>query len=149
MGALLLQANRVQHCVFHDLGKTLVHVAAVSLRASHGNVVSHNRITTMPRYALEADTFYNISQPGGRISRDNLFEFNVIDDVCYATTDTGAIEMLGSGDASLVDFQLNNTIRYNKVTNVQGSVRGDALERSTIRFCADVAPSDERECIRL
>eukprot|EP01052_Picozoa_sp_SAG31_P020847 SAG31_NODE_1585_length_7821_cov_5.615903_4_plen_683_part_00 len=117
--------NSVHHCVFHDLGKTLVHVAAVSLRASHGNVISHNRITMMPRYALEADTFYNTSQSGGRISRDNVFEFNVIDDVCYATTDTGAIEMLGSGDASLVDFQLNNTVRYNKVTNVQGSSSSD------------------------
>jgi len=47
-----------------------------------GNVISHNRITTMPRYALEADSFYNLSAPGGRISRDNLFEYNVIDDVC-------------------------------------------------------------------
>jgi len=28
--------NTVSHCVFHDLGKTLVHVAAVSLRASAG-----------------------------------------------------------------------------------------------------------------
>jgi hypothetical protein len=72
--------------VFHDLGKTLVHVAAVSLRASSNNIISYNRITTMPRYALEADSFYNLSVPGGRISRDNLFEFNVIDDVTYATT---------------------------------------------------------------
>jgi len=111
----------VTHSVFHDLGKTLVHVAAVSLRSSAGNIIAHNRITKMPRYALEADSFYNLSQAGGRISRDNIFEFNVIDSVCYATTDTGAIEMLGSGDASLVEFQLNNTIRFNKVTNVFGS----------------------------
>ena len=78
--------NRVSGNVFHDLGKTLVHVAAVSLRASSNNIISYNRITTMPRYALEADSFYNLSVPGGRISRDNLFEFNVIDDVCFATT---------------------------------------------------------------
>jgi hypothetical protein len=78
--------NRVSGNVFHDLGKTLVHVAAVSLRASSNNIISYNRITTMPRYALEADSFYNLSVPGGRISRDNLFEFNVIDDVTYATT---------------------------------------------------------------
>ena len=64
--------NLVSHCVFHDLGKTLIHVAAVSFRASSGNVVSHNRISSMPRYALEADSFYNLSRAGGRISRDNV-----------------------------------------------------------------------------
>lgn len=33
--------------------------------------------------------------------------------------------MLGSGDASTVGFHLNNTVRYNKVTNVQGSSSSD------------------------
>ena len=142
--------NRVAFNHFQDLGKILVHVAAVSsyltstyyddslptslmtlwfcqvsMRSSSGNYVGHNRVSHMPRYAFEADTFYNLSQAGGRISRDNIFEYNVVDDVCYATTDTGAFELLGSGDASLVDFDLNNTIRYNKVSNVLGSSSSD------------------------
>ena len=33
----------------------------------------------------------------------------------------------GSGDASLVGWELNNTLRYNKVTNVRGSSSSDGM----------------------
>ena len=39
----------------------------------------------------------------------------------------GSILISGSGDASLVGWQLNNTLRYNKVTNVRGSSSSDGM----------------------
>ena len=111
--------------VFKSLGRTLVHVAAVGLRAASHTYVGHNRITDVPRYAIQADTFYDLSVAGGRLSTDNVFEFNVVDLACSETTDVGAFELLGSQDPALVDFDLRNVIRYNKVSRTLGSSSSD------------------------
>lgn len=117
--------GEVSDSVFDDLGKTLKHVAAVGLRAASQTIVARNRVTRVPRYAFQADTFYDLTVAGGKISRDNLFEYNVVDLAATETTDGGAFELLGSGDASLAKYALNNTIRYNKVSRVLGADSSD------------------------
>ena len=49
----------------HDLGRTLVHVAGVALCAASDCVISHNRITRTPRYAIQVDSFYPGARPDG------------------------------------------------------------------------------------
>eukprot|EP00658_Telonema_sp_P-2_P069387 TRINITY_DN58590_c0_g1_i1.p1 TRINITY_DN58590_c0_g1~~TRINITY_DN58590_c0_g1_i1.p1 ORF type:complete len:115 (+),score=28.43 TRINITY_DN58590_c0_g1_i1:187-531(+) len=78
---------------------SLVHVAGIALRAASSCHVHHNRISHSPRYGLQADSFYRgVNRAAGLNSRFNLFEFNILHDTCRSSTDTGAIEMLGSGD---------------------------------------------------
>ena len=117
----------VTDCVMQALGATgatpgLVHVAGVALRAASYCLVAHNRVTGTPRYGFEADSFYPGALPGKSLmSRGNIFEYNIISDTNRLTTDTGAIEMLGSGQPASVAWWNNNTIRYNNISHTQGS----------------------------
>jgi hypothetical protein len=83
---------------------SLVHVAGVALRAAADCTIDHNRITRTPRYAIQADSFYvGVGQPNTQLmSSGNIVEFNILDDTNRMTTDTGAIEMLGSGDPNVI-----------------------------------------------
>lgn len=79
------------------------------------------------RYALQADSFYQVQN-----SRFNVFEFNVISDTNLLTTDTGAIEMLGSGYGSdagngTSPWVTGNVIRYNNISRTVESDSGDSL----------------------
>eukprot|EP01052_Picozoa_sp_SAG31_P010196 SAG31_NODE_550_length_14214_cov_3.054269_8_plen_896_part_00 len=120
----------VAHNVINDIGQVLVHVAGVGLRSASGCHVHHNRIAGSPRYGLQADSFY-LGEGGGAAcnSRYNVFEYNVISDTCRATSDCGAVEMIGSGDP--VDdgpdagWYSANTLRYNNITNTVGSSSSD------------------------
>ena len=124
----------VTDCVMQTLGATgstpgLVHVAGVALRAASYCVVAHNRISTTPRYGLEADSFYPGTLPNkSLVSRGNIFEYNIITDTNRLTTDTGAIEMLGSGKPASVGWWNNNTIRYNNISHTQGSSSSNGVD---------------------
>lgn len=85
-------------------------------------------VTRCPRYALQADSFYNVQN-----SRGNIFEFNVLSDTNTLTTDTGAIEMLGSGNPNLIDWWTNNTIRFNNISNTVS--RSDVRRECSIPRC--------------
>jgi len=115
----------VAHNVMQDLGRVLVHVAGVALRSASGCVVAHNRIARVPRYGLQADSFYTTQN-----SRDNLFEFNVLADTSRLTTDGAAIEMLGSGNPAdcangSAPWFTNNTVRFNNISRTVGSSSSD------------------------
>jgi hypothetical protein len=79
------------------------------------------------RYGVEADSFYSGEGGPGTslISRGNIIEFNIISDTNKLTTDSGAIEMLGSGDPNLINWWNNNTIRYNNISHTVGSSSSD------------------------
>lgn len=69
-----------------------------------------------PRYGLQADSFYTGEGGPGTslISSGNIFEYNILSDLCRLTTDGGAIEMIGSGNPNDISGQPwwnNNTIR--------------------------------------
>ena len=122
----------ISHNVMSNLGLTLIHVAGVAFRAASDSLVAHNRVHKTPRYGIQADSFYVTAPPAGSgalgsglISRGNIFEFNVISETNRYTTDTGAIEMLGSGDPNKVQWWNNNTIRYNNISDTVGSSSSD------------------------
>jgi hypothetical protein len=122
----------ITHNVMSNLGLTLIHVAGVAFRAASDSLVAHNRVHKTPRYGIQADSFYVTAPPAGSgapgsglISRGNIFEFNVISETNRYTTDTGAIEMLGSGDPNSVAWWNNNTIRYNNISDTVGSSSSD------------------------
>ena len=78
-----------------------------------------------PRYGLQADSFYTTQN-----SLDNVFEFNILADTNRLTTDTGAIEMLGSGNPGLcgngsAGWFTNNTVRFNNISHTVGSSSSD------------------------
>jgi hypothetical protein len=125
------QRITVDNNVISHIGENLVHVAGVGLRAASRCHVHHNRISHSPRYGLQADSFY-IGEGGGVSdnSHFNLIEFNIIADTCRATSDCGAIEMLGSGDPAndCVDgacWYTGTVIRYNNITDTVGSSSSD------------------------
>jgi hypothetical protein len=102
----------ITHNVMTNLGLTLIHVAGVAFRAASDSLISHNRVRKTPRYGFQADSFYVTAPPGGSgapgsglISRGNIFEFNIISETNRYTSDTGAIEMLGSGDPNNVQVR--------------------------------------------
>jgi len=114
----------VSHNVMQDFGEILAHVTGVGLRAGSNCTVSHNRIQRCPRYALQADSFYKNKDSSSLNSRFNVFEYNILTDTNKKTTDTGAIEMLGSGnpfDIPNAPWFTNNTIRFNNISATIGS----------------------------
>ena len=121
----------ISYNVMSDLGNNLVHVAGVALRAASSCHVHHNRISHTPRYGIQADSFYpNTLASGASLqSRHNLLEFNILHDTCRTTTDTGAIEMLGSGDPAFdgedQGWFTNTTVRYNNISRTVGSSSSD------------------------
>ena len=122
----------ISHNVMQDLGRHLIHVAGVAFRAASGSLVAHNRIHRTPRYGLQADSFYAEAPPNGNgqlgsglVSRGNIFEYNILSETNRYTSDTGAIEMLGSGDPNLVGWWNNNSIRYNNISDTVGSSSSD------------------------
>ena len=108
----------VSYNVMQNIGRVLIHVAGVAFRAASDSVVAHNRIHKTPRYGLQADSFYATPPPDGSgaagsglISSGNVFEYNIISETNRYTTDTGAIEMLGSGDPGLIGWWNNKCVR--------------------------------------
>ena len=119
----------VSYNVMSDLGNNLVHVAGVALRAASYCHIHHNRISHTTRYGLQADSFYPNNGRPSLQSRYNLLEFNILNDTCRTTTDTGAIEMLGSGDPFFDGAQggwdTATVVRFNNITNTVGSSSSD------------------------
>ena len=120
----------VRDCVMSDLGQILVHVAGVAMRGAKHCHVHHNRISHTPRYGLQADSFFETHRFGTAMSsRFNVLEFNILNDTCRKTTDTGAIEMLGSGDPALDGggdgWWTGSVIRYNNISDTVGSSSSD------------------------
>ena len=120
----------VAHNVMSDLGQTLVHVAGVALRAASDCHVHHNRISHTPRYGIQSDSFYSGAASSAEVglnSRRNLFEFNILHDTCRTTTDTGAFELLGSGDPGLDGggWDTETLIRWNNISETVGSSSSD------------------------
>ena len=108
----------VSYNVMQNIGRVLINVAGVAFRAASDSVVAHNRIHKTPRYGLQADSFYATPPPDGSgkagsglISSGNVFEYNIISETNRYTTDTGAIEMLGSGDPGLIGWWNNKCVR--------------------------------------
>lgn len=116
----------VTHCVMRNLGQQLAHVAGVALRAASDCTIAHNRISKTPRYAIQADSFYPGAISGASlVSSGNVVEFNILNDSNRLTSDTGAIEMLGSGDPSTIGWWNNNLIRFNRISHTVGSSSSD------------------------
>ena len=104
-----------------NIGKTQKKVPfffiGVAFRAASDSLIAHNRVRKTPRYGFQADSFYVTAPPGGSgapgsglISRGNIFEFNIISETNRYTSDTGAIEMLGSGDPNNVQVRKTHSL---------------------------------------
>eukprot|EP00040_Diaphanoeca_grandis_P012758 m.64584 g.64584 ORF g.64584 m.64584 type:complete len:851 (+) comp23447_c0_seq2:389-2941(+) len=123
------QRIEIAYNVVSSIGLNLVHVAGVVLRAASYCHVHHNRISHSTRYGIQADSFFSPTSGPKSSSRFNLFEFNILNDTSQTTTDTGAIEMLGSGDPADdgggAGWWTATVIRYNNITNTVGSSSGD------------------------
>ena len=119
----------IDHNVMSDIGLNLPHVGGVVVRGGHDIHIHHNRISHSPRYAIQVDSFFPGSS--GRVpmsSRNNLIEFNIINDTCTATDDAGAIEMLGSGDMANdgpPGWDTNSIVRFNNISTTIGSSSSD------------------------
>jgi len=60
----------------------------------------------------------------------NLIEYNVVSAACMETADCGALEFNGDGTGAAyeaIEFNLNNTILYNNVTNTVGAGATDGV----------------------
>ena len=119
--------STVSFNVMQSIGGQLIHVAGVSLRSASNSTVAHNRVRGTPRYGREADSF-NISPIQN--SRFHTLEFNILSDTNRLTTDTGAIEMLGSGKPGSVangtaPWYMANLVRHNNISATQGSSSSD------------------------
>jgi parallel beta-helix repeat protein len=101
--------NEIIANVISECGRIFKHVSGVLISSGSRNHVAHNRISNMPRYAVSAK-----SHPGSS-SRENIIEFNDIENTNLETNDTGAIETLGRDK----EFS-GNVIRYNRIRNVVG-----------------------------
>lgn len=110
----------VAFCAMADIGQRLIHVAGVGFRSASNSRVAHTRLARSPRYGFQADSFYAVQN-----SRGNIFEFNQLSETSQLTTDTGAIEMLGSGNPNLIQWLTNATIRFNNISDTIGSSSSD------------------------
>ena len=99
--------NQISYC-----GLVYKHVAGVYLVSGSNNLIAHNHISKMPRYAISLKSFSR-----DRYSHNNIVEFNRAIDTCLETSDTAAIETLGRDQQDS-----GNIIRYNFIRNVVGMV---------------------------
>ena len=107
----------VTHSSFRDIGRAMVSRAAVFMEAASACRVAHNRIDGTPRYGIGSNTDY-----ASMNARDNVFEYNLLSRTNELSTDTGAIEALGSGnpnDAPAPWFT-NTSIRFNNISQTVG-----------------------------
>jgi len=88
--------NRVAGNHIHHCGAFYVHVAGVYLACTEHNVVAHNYIHDMTRYAISLKQ----ACPG------NIVEYNEVRRTNLATRDTGAIEMACNRAGSIVRYNL-------------------------------------------
>jgi len=98
--------NHIHHC-----GVLNKYIAGVTLGASDGNFVRHNRIEHMPHHAVNL-----ADNPNGR----NFIEYNEIRWVCREIADNAAINCwmeLGGRDA----MRRGHVIRFNYIADVYGA----------------------------
>lgn len=96
------------HC--HHLGRINRHVAAVYGGTSNGNLIAHNLIHHMPRYAI------SFKHGFGR----NTIEYNEIRWTNLETNDTGAVESWQWKPELSDTYTKGNIYRYNLITDVIG-----------------------------
>ena len=74
----------IDHNVVSDIGRNLVHVAGVVMRAASYIHVHHNRISHATRYGIQSDGFYphTLANNASLSSRFNIIEFNILNDTC-------------------------------------------------------------------
>lgn len=94
----LVAGNHIHHC-----GTLYAHVSGVYVVACADNLVAHNHVHHMPRYGISLKD----RCPG------NVIEYNEVRFTNLLTRDTGAIEMAGNYDGSIV--------RFNVVTDAIGA----------------------------
>ena len=137
----------IDHNVVSDIGRNLVHVAGVVMRAASYCHVHHNRISHATRYGIQSDSFYphTLKNNASLSSRFNIIEFNIINDTCRLTTDTGAIEMLGSGDPANDGegdgWYTGSVVRFNNISNTVGASSSDGRT-----VCVHGKPSNSPSC---
>jgi hypothetical protein len=115
----------ISHNFVRDIGKILKHVGGVGLHSASHTVIAHNRISRSPRYGINIDQ----AMPSSA-SMHNLIEYNVVSAACMETADCGALEFNGDGTGAAyeaIEFNLNNTILYNNVTNTVGAGATDGV----------------------
>ena len=101
--------NRVVANDIADCGRVYAHVAGVYGTASSRNLISHNRIHRMPRYAI------SFKSGRGRGAYQNIIEYNDLRHMNLETSDTGGVEIYGGSTAIT-----GNVIRYNRISNSVG-----------------------------
>jgi hypothetical protein len=115
----------ISHNFVKDIGKILKHVGGVGLHSASHCVITHNRIHQSPRYGIDIDQGMPASA-----SMHNMVSYNVVSGTCMETADCGAIEFNGDGSGAAyeaIDFNLNNTLMHNNVTNTVGSGATDGV----------------------
>ena len=121
----------ITHNLVSHSGRILKHVSGVDLSGASGALVAHNRIEYMPRYGLATFSFV-----GSKNSYNNVFEKNQIYAMSLETDDTGAIYFsatpgcVGISTAACmasIDWNLNNTIRFNNITRTVGAASLDGV----------------------
>jgi hypothetical protein len=134
-GGVLLYGNTLNHTqpdyafISHNhvqnIGQILKHVGGVGLHSGSHAVITHNRVHRSPRYGINIDQGMPESA-----SMHNFVAFNVVSETCRETADCGALEFNGDGSGTAyeaIDFNLNNTLMYNNVTNTVGSGATDGV----------------------
>jgi len=102
----LISGNHIHH-----IGLVYAHVAGIYGDTTHENVVSHNFIHDVPRYAISLK----------RKCRDNRIEFNEVRRTNLQTNDTGAIETYTTTTPNVINTNLVVDSIGLKVTEDKGS----------------------------
>jgi parallel beta-helix repeat protein len=108
-------ADGPHHCrvlgnTMDHLGLIYKHVAGVYVTHGSDNLVAHNRITDVPRYAISFK-----SQGEDNLSHRNIAEYNEMIRTNLETNDTGAFESLGYEHRDS-----GNIVRYNLILDSVG-----------------------------
>lgn len=110
--------SKDRHPLFNVVSDNYIHhgsvmntlTAGILFGRSDGNLISHNRIEHMPRYAITVGDNHH-----GR----NVVEYNRIHDVCRTDCDNGAI-MCWMEQAVKEHERCGHVIRYNYISDVYG-----------------------------
>jgi parallel beta-helix repeat protein len=102
--------NIIAGNVMRHLGLVYKHVAGVYVITGDNNVIAHNTISDVTRYAIAMKSFDKSSS-----SHDNIVEYNDIRRTNLETNDTGAIETLGRDHKDS-----GNVIRHNLILDTNG-----------------------------
>lgn len=118
-GVLIIDSadNRVSDCSMEHLGLEYKHIGGVVLeKDSTRNLVSHNYIIYSSRYGISMKN----------AGKENIIEFNHVQETSLETFDTGAIEVTQQNKTQLS----GSIIRNNRVINTNGySCQGPDMPR--------------------